>query len=212
MTTSLISGLSPERRVRWILSRRRRPPLMGKTGESAPLARILYSAARSRICYSPRTRPIPPPRRAIPTRGSVGEGLWEGIATGGAPEPGARRVDRDLGQSRKKQRFEYTWCVAGKGAEACGSRTHPSRSSRDADGFEVREGHRAPCASATDYVSGSGDGARSSHIQLPSRQAPPRETAPRAVPRAPAAPTPVASAAPLAPPPVASLKRGAATR
>ena len=39
-------------------------------------------------------------------------------------------------------------------AEACGSRTHPSRSSRDADGFEVREGHRAPCASGADYLSG----------------------------------------------------------
>lgn len=32
-------------------------------------------------------------------------------------------------------------------AEACGSRTHPSRETREATGFEDREGHRAPWAS-----------------------------------------------------------------
>src|SRR5262249_49736707 len=37
-------------------------------------------------------------------------------------------------------------------AEACGNRSHPSRQNRDADGFEVRESHQAPCASGADYV------------------------------------------------------------
>ena len=37
-------------------------------------------------------------------------------------------------------------------AEACRNRTDPSRLSRDADGFEVREGHQTPCASDFDYV------------------------------------------------------------
>src|SRR6266508_5468805 len=32
-------------------------------------------------------------------------------------------------------------------AEAHGNRTHPSRRNRDANGFEVREGHQAPGAS-----------------------------------------------------------------
>ncbi len=32
-------------------------------------------------------------------------------------------------------------------AEACRNRTDPSRRNRDADGFEVREGHQTPCAS-----------------------------------------------------------------
>ena len=33
-------------------------------------------------------------------------------------------------------------------AEAHGNRTHPSRRNRDANGFEVREGHQAPGASS----------------------------------------------------------------
>ena len=37
-------------------------------------------------------------------------------------------------------------------AEAHGNRTHPSRQNRDANGFEVREGHQTPGASALDYV------------------------------------------------------------
>jgi hypothetical protein len=37
---------------------------------------------------------------------------------------------------------------ATKLAEAHGNRTHPSRQNRDANGFEVREGHQTPGASA----------------------------------------------------------------
>jgi putative ABC transport system ATP-binding protein len=42
-------------------------------------------------------------------------------------------------------------------AEACGNRTHPSRQNRDADGFEVRESHQAPCASGA-IMSTAADG------------------------------------------------------
>jgi len=35
-------------------------------------------------------------------------------------------------------------------AEACRNRTDPSRQSRDADGFEVRDGHQTPYAFAVD--------------------------------------------------------------
>ncbi len=73
----------------------------------------------------------------------------------------ALKKARAYAQSRARVTSNVTPITAGKSnasstraafvkemAEACGSRTHPSRSSRDADGFEVREGHRAPCASA----------------------------------------------------------------
>lgn len=33
-------------------------------------------------------------------------------------------------------------------AEACGNRTHPGRLSKTRNGFEARENHQAPCASA----------------------------------------------------------------
>src|SRR6476620_9563335 len=49
---------------------------------------------------------------------------------------------------KKRQPAKDEACRGRDGvAEACRNRTDPSRRSRDADGFEVREGHQTPCAS-----------------------------------------------------------------
>jgi hypothetical protein len=64
-----------------------------------------------------------------------------------------RRVGRSWRRKSSRSRDEkateraHVSFFLRKMAEACGNRTHPSRLSRDADGFEVRESHQAPCAS-----------------------------------------------------------------
>jgi hypothetical protein len=65
--------------------------------------------------------------------------------------PGAlRAVFSPDGEDSRKFEADGLWAAATQKwylAEACGSRTHPSRETREATGFEDREGHRAPLAS-----------------------------------------------------------------
>jgi len=52
-------------------------------------------------------------------------------------------------------------------AEACGNRTHPGRLSETRNGFEARENHQAPCASAKcDGSKGTKLSARGSYFLL----------------------------------------------